>query len=158
MVTAMMGITAPEQAAQMIGSNLIVSNVHGSDHPLYIAGARLETMYPMSIITRGMGVNFTCISFSGQVDVGVTIAPELVPDPWELIDGLGEALAEYVALAGKAAKRRHSTQGAKKRGTGKKASGKRSGRKAKSASAKRGATRRRKAVVVENASDSGSSA
>ena len=53
MVTVMMGATQPEQAATMLGSNLIVSNVHGSDHPLYIAGARLETMYPMSILTSG---------------------------------------------------------------------------------------------------------
>jgi len=99
MVTAMMGVTTPGQASQILGSNLIVSNVHGSDHPLYIAGARLETMYPMSIITRGLGINFTCISYAGQVDVGVTIAPDLVPDPWGIVDGLGDALREYLQLA-----------------------------------------------------------
>ena len=155
MVTAMMGITAPEQAAQLLGSNLIVSNVHGSDHVLYIAGARLETMYPMSIITRGMGVNFTCLSYAGQVDVGVTIAPELVPDPWEIVDGLGEALKAYIALAGKAAKGRPSSRKSTKRGAGRKVSGKGSGRKAKSAPGKRGATRRKKAATVDNAADSG---
>ncbi len=83
MVSAMMSVTTPEQTSQMLGSNLIVSNVHGSDKPMYIAGARLETMYPMSIITPGMGINFTCVSYVDQVDVGVTIEPQLVPDPWD---------------------------------------------------------------------------
>ena len=106
MVSAMMSATTPEQTSQMLGSNLIVSNVHGSDKPMYIAGARLETMYPMSIITPGMGINFTCVSYVRQVDVGVTIEPRLVPDPWTIIDGLGTALREYQGLAAKAARRR----------------------------------------------------
>lgn len=158
MVTAMMGITPPEQSAQMIGSNLIVSNVRGSDHPLYIAGARLETMYPMSIITRGLGINFTCVSYQEQVDVGVTIAPELVPDPWEIVDGLDEALAEYKALAQKATKRRASARKSGKRGTGKKASGKGPGRKAKPASGKGGANGRKKVTDLEHKVDNRPSA
>jgi hypothetical protein len=36
-----------------------------------------------------------------QVDVGVTIAPQLVPDPWTIIDGLDSALREYLRLAKK---------------------------------------------------------
>jgi hypothetical protein len=101
MVTAMMGVSSPEQASQMIGSNLIVSNVRGSDRPMYVAGARLDTMYPMSIITPGMGINFTCVSYVEQVDVGVAIEPQLVPDPWRIIDGLQLALDQYLGLAGK---------------------------------------------------------
>jgi len=106
MVSAMMSVTTPEQTSQMLGSNLIVSNVHGSDKPMYIAGARLETMYPMSIITPGMGINFTCVSYVDQVDVGVTIAPQLVTDPWTIIDGLDSALREYLRLAKKKVARR----------------------------------------------------
>ena len=101
MVTAMMGVSSPEQASQMLGSNLIVSNVRGSDRPMYVAGARLDTMYPMSIITPGMGINFTCVSYVDQVDVGVAIEPQLVPDPWHIIDGLQRALDQYLGLAGK---------------------------------------------------------
>jgi len=125
MVSAMMSVTTPEQTAQMLGSNLIVSNVHGSDKPMYIAGARLETMYPMSIITPGMGINFTCVSYVGQVDVGVTIAPQLVTDPWTIIDGLHSALHEYLRLAKKAAR---GTQKKAARRPAKKAGGKRKSR------------------------------
>lgn len=113
LVSAMMAATTPEQTSQMLGSNLIISNVHGSDKPMYIAGARLETMYPMSIITPGMGINFTCVSYMGQVDVGVTIEPQLVPHAWTIIDGLDSALSEYLALA---APRRKRPAAAKKRG------------------------------------------
>ena len=70
MVTAMMGAASPEQTSQMLGSNLVVSSVRGSDKTMYIAGARLETMYPMSIITHGLGLNFTCVSYVDQVDIG----------------------------------------------------------------------------------------
>lgn len=99
LVTAMINFTTPEQASQMLGSNLIVSNVRGSDKPMYIAGARLDTMYPMSILTQGLGINFTCVSYVNQVDVGVAIEPHLVPEPWTIIDGLQRALREYRKLA-----------------------------------------------------------
>ena len=39
--------------------NLVVSNVPGSQFPLYCAGARLEANYPVSVITDGMGLNIT---------------------------------------------------------------------------------------------------
>ena len=104
LVAAMMVATSPRQTTQLIGSNLIVSNVRGSDQPMYIAGARMETMYPMSIITSGLGLNFTCVSYNQHVDVGITIEPHLVPEPWSIIDGLEQALHEYLRLARKAAR------------------------------------------------------
>jgi diacylglycerol O-acyltransferase / wax synthase len=134
LVSAMMSATTPSQTSQMLGSNLIISNVHGSDKPMYIAGARLETMYPMSIITPGMGINFTCVSYMGQVDVGVTIEPQLVPDAWSIIDGLGSALREYLALAVQKSRPRKRRAVAKKAGSGKAKAGaaRKSGSKRKS--------------------------
>ena len=115
MVTAMMGVSSPEQTSQMLGSNLIVSNVRGSDKPMYIAGARLDTMFPMSIITPGMGINFTCVSYVDQVDVGVAIEPHLVPEPWPIVDGMQRALDQYLALVPKTARPRRV---ARKKATG----------------------------------------
>jgi len=113
-VTAMMGMTTPQQTSQMIGSNLIISNVRGSDKPMYIAGARLQTMFPMSIITAGMGINFTCVSYTDQVDVGIAIEPYLVPEPWRIIDGMQEALEDYLALAKKTGRAAGRTRARKK--------------------------------------------
>jgi hypothetical protein len=73
---------------------------------MYIAGARMSAMYPMSIITPGGGINVTCISYMGNVDFGVTVEPRAFPDPWLLIDRLHEALAEYLRLASGARRER----------------------------------------------------
>jgi diacylglycerol O-acyltransferase / wax synthase len=153
MVTAMMGVTSPAQTTQMLGSNLIVSNVRGSSMPMYIAGARLETMYPMSIITPGMGVNFTCVSYVDQVDIGVTIEPDLVPDPWEIIEGMGRALEEYLGLANKATRSRKSPARVKKSATGK-ASRKRVGAKAKTTSGKGASASPAKAMSAKKSGNS----
>ncbi len=91
----------PEQAPRMMGANLLVSSVRASTEPMYIAGARMETMYPMSIITHGMALNITCVSYVDNVDFGITIAPDLFSRPWDLLDGIGEAMAEYLLLAQK---------------------------------------------------------
>lgn len=100
LVNAMMSAVPAEQVPRITGINLIVSNVRGSPMPLYIGGARISAMYPMSIITPGGGINVTCISYMGNVDFGVTVEPRAFPDPWLLIDRLHEALAEYLRLAG----------------------------------------------------------
>src|SRR5204863_7563026 len=51
--------------------NLVVSNVPGPQFPLYMAGARLVANYPVSVITDGMGLNITVMSYNGQMDYGI---------------------------------------------------------------------------------------
>jgi WS/DGAT/MGAT family acyltransferase len=106
LINTMMEVTTPEQALQIMGANLILSNVRGSPDPLYIAGVRMETMYPMSVIMHGAGLNITCLSYTDQIDFGVTVAPDLVAEPWSIIDGLEVALSEYMALTRKKPTRR----------------------------------------------------
>ena len=57
LISGMMDSVPAEQLPQMLGANLIVSNVRGSPLPMYIAGARMEKMYPVSILTAGIGIN-----------------------------------------------------------------------------------------------------
>ncbi len=97
-VNALMVAVPPEQALNAMGANLVISNVRGSSEPLYIAGARMETMYPMSILTGGLGINITCLSYVDQVDFGIALDPDLVREPWSLIAGLNETLTEYLKL------------------------------------------------------------
>jgi diacylglycerol O-acyltransferase len=154
MVTAMMGVASPEQASQMLGSNLIVANVRGSDKPMYIAGARLDTMFPMSIITQGLGINFTCVSYANQVDVGIAIEPQLVPDPWTIVDGMQHALDEYLALTAKPARRRKSSRaGSAKRSTAKTAARKKASTKGNATAGKKIPRKHRTSVTASKASD-----
>ncbi len=74
--------------------NLVVSNVPGPQEPLYLAGARLEANYPVSVITDGMGLNITVMSYCGMLDFGLVADREQMPDLWSLIGWLGEALAD----------------------------------------------------------------
>jgi hypothetical protein len=79
--------------------NLVCSNVRGLPIPTYMAGARVEELYPMSMLQVGSGMNVTAVSHDDQVDVGFLVDPKLVPDPWLFADRLPRALAELVAAA-----------------------------------------------------------
>jgi diacylglycerol O-acyltransferase / wax synthase len=74
--------------------NLVISNVPGPQFPLYLAGARLEAHYPISVVTDGMGLNITVMSYFGHLDVGIVADREQMPDVWSLIEWLGDALEE----------------------------------------------------------------
>jgi len=72
--------------------NLVVSNVPGPQFPLYMAGARLVANYPVSVITDGMGLNITVMSYDGHLDFGIVADREQMRDVWKLIDWLGDEL------------------------------------------------------------------
>jgi len=74
--------------------NLVISNVPGPQIPLYCAGARLEANFPVSVITDGMGLNITVMSYCGNLDFGIVADRDQMPDVWNLIDWLREELAE----------------------------------------------------------------
>ncbi len=78
--------------------NTVISNVPGPTKPLYLAGARLEAVYPVSAIMDGIGLNLTVFSYCGGVDFGVVVDRDLVDDPWPLAEALAEAQRELLAL------------------------------------------------------------
>ena len=59
--------------------NAIVSNVPGAKTKLYLEGAELENLYPLSVVTDGMGLNITAISYNGKLCLGITAAPASEP-------------------------------------------------------------------------------
>jgi WS/DGAT/MGAT family acyltransferase len=72
--------------------NLVISNVPGPQFPLYLAGARLVANYPVSVITDGMGLNITVMSYDGHLDFGIVADRDLMPDVSEMIGWLQEEL------------------------------------------------------------------
>jgi WS/DGAT/MGAT family acyltransferase len=81
-------------------ANTIVSNVPGPPFPLYIAGARVVANHPIAPITPGMGLNITVMSYCDSIDFGVVVDPDLVPEPWAVVEGIPLALAELRRAAG----------------------------------------------------------
>lgn len=89
--------------------NLVVSNVPGPQFPLYLAGAKMLAHYPVSVITDGMGLNITVMSYLGSLDFGIVADRDQMPDVWSLIGWLGEALEE---LLPREARERPAAEGA----------------------------------------------
>ena len=95
--------------------NVAISNVPGPQVPLYFAGAKLASFFPVSIPGHGIALNITVQSYNGLLEVGLTACRRAMPDVADLADyiveehatlrALVEALpaAEPVALAATAA-------------------------------------------------------
>jgi WS/DGAT/MGAT family acyltransferase len=74
--------------------NLVISNVPGPQFPLYCVGARMVAHYPVSVITDGLGLNITVMSYCGSLDFGIVADREQMRDVWQLIPWLRESLDE----------------------------------------------------------------
>jgi WS/DGAT/MGAT family acyltransferase len=88
---------APEQAP--LPGNFVVSNVRATPVPLYMAGARIESLMPMSLLQSGQGLNVTVVSYTDRLDVGITVDPDVVPDAWSLAEQFPAALEELESAA-----------------------------------------------------------
>jgi WS/DGAT/MGAT family acyltransferase len=78
-------------------ANLVVSNVPGPPMPFFLAGARLKTYWPVSIVEHGLGLNITLQSYAGSLDFGLLAARSGLPDLHRLARGLLEAFTELEA-------------------------------------------------------------
>ena len=79
----------------------------GPRSPLFLAGAKLEANYPVSVVIDGVGLNITVMSYLDHLDFGIVADRDQVDDVWTLMDRLGDALDELTeAVLGKAGKRR----------------------------------------------------
>lgn len=88
---------APTGALRQI--NLVISNVPGPQFPLYLCGARVLGYYPISVISDLTGgINITVFSYDGKLDIGVVGCREMIPDAWEVVDYLDDALDELKGL------------------------------------------------------------
>ena len=96
--------------------NVVISNVPGPPVPVYAAGAQLLAHYPVSVVTDGLGLNMTVISYLGGLHFGLVAARERVPDVDRINDWLEEELATLVELARKEQQRRSEAEAAARTG------------------------------------------
>ena len=80
----------------MIG-NVCVTNVPGSQAPLYLCGARMEAYYGLGPVYDYAGPIHLVVSYVGRIYLSVTSSRDLLPDMERYIGDLKAALAELEA-------------------------------------------------------------
>lgn len=75
-------------------ANVAISNVPGPTVPLYLAGARMVTFHPMSIVIHGLALNITVQTYAGSVEFGIVGDRKAVPHVQDLADALAAAFEE----------------------------------------------------------------
>jgi WS/DGAT/MGAT family acyltransferase len=83
--------------------NVVVSNVVFSRTPIYIAGARIEHVYPMSIPVHGQALNITVHGYVDGLDFGLMAAANVIPNVQRLAKMLTAELDELERAYGSAA-------------------------------------------------------
>jgi len=79
-------------------ANVAISNVPGPPMPLYLAGARMLTNYPTSIVVHGMAFNITVQSYAGSLDFGMMADAKAMPDVKAFAQAVEVALDDLRAL------------------------------------------------------------
>ncbi|WP_374999991.1 wax ester/triacylglycerol synthase family O-acyltransferase [Aeromicrobium sp. CTD01-1L150] len=74
--------------------NVVVSNVPGPSDQMYFNGARLDGMYPVSIVLDGQAINITLCSRDNYLDFGIIGCRRSVPHLQRLLIHLETALFE----------------------------------------------------------------
>ena len=75
--------------------NVIISNVPGPQEPLYWNGARLEALYPASIVLDGQALNITMTSYLDKLEVGLTACRNALPKMQNLLTHLEEEIQRF---------------------------------------------------------------
>jgi diacylglycerol O-acyltransferase len=80
--------------------NVVISNVPGPTHTLYLDGMRLDESYPVSIPVDYLALNITITSYAGQLGFGYIACRKSVPAMQRILDHTDEALTELEQALG----------------------------------------------------------
>lgn len=103
-----MMLMAPYMAQVMLGvggyvapmHNLIISNVPGPREALYLNGARLQEIYPISLLFNGEALNISVLSYGDRFNLGFTGCRDTLPHMQRVAVYTGETLAELERVLG----------------------------------------------------------
>ena len=95
LLTSILGL-----GARFPAFSTVVSNVPGPPRTLYWNGARLDGIYPASIVFDGFAMNITMVSYKGMLDFGIVACRRSLPQIQRIIDHLEDALQELEQVAG----------------------------------------------------------
>lgn len=75
--------------------NLVISNVPGPTEPLYWNGAKLEALYPASIVLDGQALNITINSYLDKLEVGLVACRHSLPKMQNLLIHLENEIQRF---------------------------------------------------------------
>ncbi|MHA3091584.1 WS/DGAT/MGAT family O-acyltransferase [Acinetobacter brisouii] len=75
--------------------NLVISNVPGPREPLYWNGAKLEALYPASVVFDGQALNITLTSYLDKLEVGIVACRNTLPKVQSLLMLLEQEIQNY---------------------------------------------------------------
>ncbi len=101
LTTGLVAIFARSRLADKVPplANVVISNVPGPRLALYLAGARMATNFPVSIVVHGMALNITVQSYKGMLDFGLIACRRAMPDVGKLGQLMQQAHQELLSLA-----------------------------------------------------------
>jgi WS/DGAT/MGAT family acyltransferase len=79
-------------------ANVVISNVPGPNIALYMAGGKMVTYYPVSIVTHSLALNVTVQSYNGSLDFGLIACRKAMPDLPELARHMQKTFDEMLAF------------------------------------------------------------
>ncbi len=79
--------------------NLAVTNVPGTDDPVYLLGARLLELFPFVTVTGNIALIIGVLSYDGTLGVGLTVDADVIGDPDRVAEGIERCASELIASA-----------------------------------------------------------
>jgi WS/DGAT/MGAT family acyltransferase len=93
--------------------NLICTNVPGPTTDRYLAGAKIEAMYPFAPVAMGAPLSVALMSYGDVLGVGIDTDPAAIPDPERLTRYFSDAVNELERIVRRRAgttRARHRTR------------------------------------------------
>ncbi len=79
--------------------NVVISNVAGPPIQIYLAGAKIEGLYPLGPVLEGPGLNITIVSYRDRVGFGLIACADNLPDLEGLARHFPVAVEQMLAAA-----------------------------------------------------------
>ncbi|MEY2441921.1 MAG: diacylglycerol O-acyltransferase / wax synthase [bacterium] len=79
--------------------NMLVTNIPGPQFPLYVAGRKMHSVFPIAFLPKDHALAIAIMSYDGHMNFGLLGDYDAMDDLDELAAAIEAALAELVALA-----------------------------------------------------------